>query len=535
MDITLPKKKNTETPPTIDSQIIVVIGANGSGKTRFGSDIEKRYNRQTHRISAQKSLSMPKDVRPTSKSQAQSEFLYGHFDKNGNSDNLVFKEGSRWGHNPDTYLLNDYEKLMVLLHTEEYETAISFKDSYLPNQDTPSPITNLDKVQRIWEYVLPHRKLKKRAGCIETYGVENVEKSYNAADMSDGERIIFYLVGEVVSAPDNSIVIIDEPEMHIHKSITKKLWDKIEIERLDCTFIYLTHDLDFAVSRQNALKIWSKSYDGDSWDYETLSNDSNIPEQLFLEILGSRKPVLFIEGDESSIDNRLMQMVFTDFTIKPLGSCKKVFDTAISFKDQLSFHNIESFGLIDRDRRTDDEIAHINKSNIWVASVAEIENFLIVEDVVRSVAIEMRKNPDDVFLKVKSNVISFFQSQIEKQALEHTISRVERIFKTSTNNAVVKTFNDFETDIENFWKQQDFRKIYEDILNSFQLIIETEDYPSVLKVFNNKGLIYNSGVASLCDLNSQNEAYLNYILSSLKQKSSVSSNISKAIIENIKK
>lgn len=535
MDIILPKKKKSDQPLSVDSQIIVVVGANGSGKTRFGSDLEKRYNRQTHRISAQKSLSMPKDVRPTSKSQAQSEFLYGHFDNNGNADNLIYKKGSRWGDNPETFLLNDYEKLMVLLHTEEYEMAIGFKDAYLPSQNTPKPISNLDKVKEIWEYVLPHRKLIKRAGCIETFGVENADKPYNAAEMSDGERVIFYLVGEVVSAPENSIVIIDEPEMHIHKSITKKLWDKIENERLDCTFIYLTHDLDFAFSRHGALKIWAKGYDGSTWDYDIINDHTQLPEQLFLEILGSRKPILFIEGDESSIDYRLMSMVFTDYTIKPLGNCKKVFDTAISFKDQLSFHHIDSFGLIDRDRRTDEEVTFINHSNIWVANVAEIENFLIIEDVVRTVALEMGKNPDEVFPIVKSNVKNFFNTQIEKQALEHTISQVDRFFRNSTNSANVKTIVEFEHDMEAFWGQQNFRKMYDDILASFQIFANTEDYPNILKVFNNKGLLHNSGVANLCDLNPQNDAYLNYILKILKQQSNNSISIRNVIIENIKK
>lgn len=58
--------------------------------------------------------------------------------------------------------------------------------------------------------------------------------------MSDGERVIFYMIGEVVSVPENSIVVIYEPEMHINKAITKKLWNEIEVERPDCTFVCLT-------------------------------------------------------------------------------------------------------------------------------------------------------------------------------------------------------------------------------------------------------------------------------------------------------
>lgn len=84
----------------------------------------------------------------------------------------------------------------------------------------------------------------------------------------------------------------------------------IEIERTDCSFIYLTHNIDFAFSRQDAQKNWIKELDGTQWDYEILQNDSEIPEQIYYEILGSRKPVLFIEGGKSSLDYQIFQQVF---------------------------------------------------------------------------------------------------------------------------------------------------------------------------------------------------------------------------------
>jgi ABC-type dipeptide/oligopeptide/nickel transport system ATPase component len=533
MNITLPIKLNSTGQVTIEAKSFVIVGANGSGKTRFGTDIENRYNQQTHRISAQKSLSMPNEVSPKSKLRAESEFLYGYFDEHNPSNLIRYKHSSRWGQNPNTYLLNDFDKLMVLLHTEEYEESIKFKESYNPGQADQKPITKLDRVQRIWEYVLPHRKLIKKAGSIETYPADNHSAKYNASEMSDGERVIFYLLGEIVSAPVNSIIVVDEPEMHIHKSITKRLWDIIEQERTDCTFVYLTHDIDFASSRQDSVKIWAKSFNGTQWDYDVLESNLELPEQLYLEILGSRKPILFIEGDDSSIDYKLLQLVYTDYTIKPLGSCIKVFETTKSFNEQKGFHNITSFGLIDRDRRTDEEISSINNPNIWVAKVAEIENFLIIEEVIRIVASAMLKNPDDVFQLVKSNVISFFNTQIEKQALEHTISRVERIFKTSTNNALVKTFTEFEDSLNTFWHHQNFHQIYIEILDLFRTYVNSENYPAILRVFNNKGLIHNSDVVSLCDLNSKNNAYLNYILGILKQNNDHSMTIKTAIINYI--
>lgn len=219
MEIKLPTKKGDtiNTEPTLEFDQLVVIGANGAGKTRFGSDIERRYREKAHRVAAQKSLSMPTSVGTKSFDEAESELLYGQWDPD-NIDwikKIGWKSG-RWGDNLNTSLLDDFEKLMILLHTDEYEQLLDNKE-----KGNDEIITKLDIVQEIWEQVLPHRKLKIKPGIINTYPHEKEANAYNASEMSDGERVIFYLAGEVICVPENSIIIIDEPEMHIHSSLIK--------------------------------------------------------------------------------------------------------------------------------------------------------------------------------------------------------------------------------------------------------------------------------------------------------------------------
>ena len=68
------------------------------------------------------------------------------------------------------------------------------------------------------------------------------------------------------------------------------LWNKIEEARPDCQFVYITHDLDFAASRTNAKKIWAKEFLGEGrWIWEEVPDVDEIPENLVLEIIGSRK------------------------------------------------------------------------------------------------------------------------------------------------------------------------------------------------------------------------------------------------------
>lgn len=529
MNIQLPTKKGQpNTTPTIDFEQLVIVGANGAGKTRFGSDIEKRYLGQTHRISAQKSLTFPKEVSPKSRQKAELEFLLGgYIDSWSEQQNLNQKLSNRWGNNLNTFLLDDFQKLLVLLHTEEYEESLAFKEGRIAK-----PLTKLDRVQNLWETVLPHRKLLKKAGIIETFPTGNNTNSYNASEMSDGERVIFYLAGEVICAPQNSIIIIDEPEMHIHSSLIKPFFDLIESERPDCAFIYLTHNIDFAFTRQNANKIWAKSYENNLWDYEVLDENLPIPEQLYLEVLGSRKPIVFLEGDNSSIDYELYEQVYNDKTLKPVGSCDKVVQVVKAFRDQQGFHHIESFGIIDRDRRQQADVIALNRYGIWVLDVAEAENLLLIEPIVKEIANHMGKNVDDVFNQVRQNILNFFSNQIDNQILLHYKEILRREY-LALSNFTSNNITDALTEIDSVFAAIDKQTIYTRIDTDFRDILARQDYDSILRVFNLKNaLIPNSQVCELTGIRNKNE-YKNATLTLLKLKNGISERIKVGIDNKI--
>ena len=153
MEILLPPKKGEVENVKLNFEQLVVVGANGAGKTRFGSWIEENNYEKVHRISAQKSLSMPSSVSTTSIEIAVEDLLYGMHYEDKKWLKQHGRKSSRWNHNLNTSLLNDYDKLMVLLHSEEYEKSVYYKD-----HGGEKPITKLDKIQRIWESVLPRKK-----------------------------------------------------------------------------------------------------------------------------------------------------------------------------------------------------------------------------------------------------------------------------------------------------------------------------------------------------------------------------------------
>ena len=371
-----------------DRQSIVLLGANGAGKTRMSVWIdENNPELNIHRISAQKSLNMPEYVSPTELKKAEDNFLYGTTNDDRDWLKRYGKKNNRWGNEPEIHMLNDYQSLMEFLMTENFEKSIEYREKHKDGNPEFDNETKLEKIKKIWEKVITHRKLKICAGKIEVESIgENTEK-YNGNLMSDGERAIFHYIGEVVSAKDNSLIIIDEPENHLHNSILEKLWNEIEAERQDCVYLYITHNLYFARSRNNAQIIWIKNMlDKQKWDFELLNSDE-FSDDLLLEILGNRQGVLFIEGTpDKSIDRKLYSRLFPKYSIMPLEGCASVIQATKSYNKLPMLHYKTIKGIVDRDRRTEGEINSLLQDKIYVPSVAEIENLFLIPQVIELVA-----------------------------------------------------------------------------------------------------------------------------------------------------
>ena len=222
MNLVLPEKLNTSTPPVIeDARVLVVIGANGAGKSSFGKDIISRYPEHAIGISGMRSL-----------------FI--------SSESLSLKTIS--ADRSSLPMLSEYQMLTLRLQQEEFEAAVNYKETSKHTPGLEPPTTKIDVIQRIWEKMFPHNRLVRKSGFFELVSASRDGNSYNAERMSDGEKIVFYLIGAVLCAEPNAILIIEEPEVLLHDSIKNALWNEIEVCRPDCTYIYLTHDIGFATA-----------------------------------------------------------------------------------------------------------------------------------------------------------------------------------------------------------------------------------------------------------------------------------------------
>ncbi|WMN59553.1 DUF4435 domain-containing protein [Pseudoalteromonas xiamenensis] len=510
--VLLPKSGNSQTITEVtDVRSMVIVGANGAGKSRLGhwmeyNQVEEQF---VHRVSAQRVAQMDSEVWPQDYEEAERYLLFG----NSSNKRKAKKDPKygRWGDEPVTGMAWDFDSVLSLLYAEEDKRNREYVAQVkISKRKVKLPASSLDVLKEIWQELFTQRKIDL-VGNKFIASTEQGEE-YSASELSDGERITFYLLGQCLLAPSNSIVIIDEPEIHIHRSLQNSLWNKIEALREDCCFVYLTHDLDFAAHRNTSAKIWLRSFDGNSWDWEKVPQTEQLSEEIVLEIIGSRKPVLFVEGERNKNDHKIYQAIYSNYLVIPRGSCVKVIESTRALRSNPSFHHLDARGLIDRDYRTDEELASLKASGIEAINVAEVENLYCTEGLIKLVAESLELDPTLAFENVKAFIFKEFQKELEAQASKKSSFDIKFKLNLFNDNAVgvEGLSNHFKTVTESI----DIQSIYQRYYKEFSDYIENGDYEGVLRSFNRKSL--SSRVSRFLDLDKGKypELILRYIHSS---------------------
>ena len=496
------------------SSNVVLIGANGSGKTTFANSIREQLEKTDNGIviPAQKLLVFPTyNSIPTYKSAFAD---YESRQKVCLDDKQTFKAEKN-----DDYpysLSKQYSEELRILVSALISERLERRNNFCSNAREGDIIhlndfkSNIDEVIEIWNHLIEHRTLL--CDNLGNLQIECGDEKYPAYKMSDGERVIFYVVGRVMLAKESSLIIVDEPEMHLHKAILNKLWDILEEKRKDCMFIYLTHDIDFASTRI-ANKRWLKSYSSstsgifENWEIESIA-DSEIPEALLMKILGSRKKVLFCEGKQGSLDRQIIELLFPNFTITPLASCKDVINYTKAY-NKISNKYAVAYGIIDRDFRTKEQLDKLAAENIYSYDVAEIENLFLIEDFIKGFA-EYKHEPCDID-NIRTQILALLTRNKEQQISSYLIQRINYNFNEShVRNGKDKT--EVEANFNEFVKQIKIEEWYNIRLQELDDVIKTSNYAKVIMLYNNKGL--HSIIEKALGISSYNLKALEYLRNS---------------------
>ena len=201
---------------------------------------------------------------------------------------------------------------------------------------------------------------------------------YSAAELSDGERNALLIAGDVLTASSGTLLVIDEPERHLHRSIISPLLSQLFERRSDCGFVVSTHDHDLPLEMPGAriLLLRSSNFNDlsvQSWEADELPVETPIDDHLKRDLLGARRRILFVEGTTRSLDKPLYNLIFPMVSVIPKGSCRDVEHAVVGVRAGEGFHWLRAFGIADGDGYAPDQIQAKSDKGVYVLPFYSVE------------------------------------------------------------------------------------------------------------------------------------------------------------------
>ena len=468
---------------------VVFVGANGGGKTRLSVHIENTLQLDAHRISAHRALNLNPSVPKISERDAIRGLRTGF---NHESASIQQRPGSRWQGKQAVSLLNDFDFVVQVMFAEQANTSLATHKNVRAGGNQQPKATVFERLADIWQRLLPHRVLHISGDDIQV-SPPHTDARYTASEMSDGERAIFYLIGQTLVAAPNSLLIVDEPELHVHRSVISKLWDELEGARQDCAFVFITHDLGFAASRI-AQKYVIRDYDpAPRWTVDVVPKDSGFSEQTATLILGSRRPILFVEGGTGSLDIAIYRTCYPGWTVVPRGSCEEVIHSVVTMRRNRDLTRVHCSGIVDADDYQAEDIDYLRDLGVAALPVSEIENIVLLPQVSRAIAESDGYTGGELAERLDSLKDAVFQSLGTAAAVDRVVTRycrrrIDRLLKKVDLSAA----SNVAEITEEYARQTaalDIQDIARHATNRINEALRDRDLPKLLANYDNKAMM----------------------------------------------
>lgn len=306
---------------------------------------------------------------------------------------------------------------------------------------------------------------------------------YPIFQMSDGEKSALLLATEVLTAPPGTVIMIDEPERHLHRSISAGLIEAVVATRADCAFVVLTHDLDLASQLVDqpgpTLSISSVEWSNEEpqrWSMNEVLSGGDLPEAARHAVLGGRKQILFVEGEAESLDLSLYSVLFPEWSIVPTGSCDLVIRSVTGLRESSEHHWVSPLGLVDGDGRSSVERKSLEDRGIKVLPVSEIENLYYLPRIIGAVA---AKQASTLGTGVEELVTKAKEMALADLAKAATLPRLARKLAKDEVARKLVAFMPDEVGVEDI--EISFSSPYKNILGELEGMLKAQDYEGLIK------------------------------------------------------
>ena len=455
----------------------VIIGANGAGKTSLINELRKNSIDEMYVLPAQKLL----------------YFVSNIHDRNGISRERYIQDLKKVDLKYETIDLyqskiendfsNKFTKLITLL-VKDYTNIVTRRS----RKEKNLPLTLWDRVEHIWNQIFPEIifELEPDDRVIK---VEKNGSKYSINGLSDGERCILFYIGNVLLAPENSYIIVDEPETFLNAAIYNELWDLLISERPDCQFIFASHNMDFVQSRTNATYVWCKKFEAPyNFDFQILEESQEMPLSLLTEVSGTKKPILFCEGTKTSIDYQIYSKLFSEFCfVKPVQGHKQVIHHTKAYNNLNKMHGNKAYGIIDYDWMDESSIKENKEEGIFVLPFNEVEMILVDEAVVKScLPFDDDKEKQRKFENLQQSIIESCKENKEKIISIALKKRLDEFLEGNCIENNKPTKDDVEKFLKNLVNEFDPSSTVDKITSIVEESLDSSDFSAILKICNLK-------------------------------------------------
>lgn len=371
----------------------------------------------------------------------------------------------------------------------------------------PNP---LDKYKKIFKDLLPEKTLLdiNPANPREFQYKDEAGQVLNFRSLSSGEQEVIKVLFDVARKEiRHSIIIVDEPELHLHPTLTFKLIEALKsIGEHTNQFIFLTHSADLISTYYSTGNVYFIDSSQTGANQAHRLSDLNHSHHELVQLIGENlglfavgKKIVFVEGETSSIDrltyHKIALSVKPELKISPVGSVMNI-GALKTVEEQLrnSVFGVDMYMLRDRDGLRQDQIDELEKGKKLIClKRRHIENYFLNENILHKVAkhLYLNKNNTDISIakitsemkRIATETISF---NLYKNFKEHIgsnysikVPKINSIDKKSLSEVKSLITNGIETNLNVLSSNLDKTKT-DDWLNKEQLrlekLLESDDW-----------------------------------------------------------
>lgn len=436
-NLTIPQISGASLDLPIDvGQTIFILGANGSGKSSLMQKFYAMNSGTARQLSAHRQNwfnSSSLTLSPQQKREIESHLKHS----DSRSQARWMDDYSAQRASIAIYDLIDAENIRARSITGAVDQGNITLAQKLSNNDAPIKIIN--ELLRLSNIPIAI-SIKENDTVVAT---RPSGQCYSAAELSDGERNALIVAANVLTTPANTLILIDEPERHLHRSIISPLLTLLFTQRQDCAFIVATHDVMLPSDNPTAqtLLVRECTYSGSNvtaWETDLVPGSTEIDERLKTDILGARRKLLFVEGAENSLDKPLYSLIFPNVSVIAKSSCHDVEHAVGGIRNASGFHWLHAWGIVDNDRRTVTDIEEIKGKGVYAIPVFSVESIYyhpVIQDmvVVRHAAIigadsstAIRLAKEAALAAIKPHVGRLCQRALEKKLRDEMFKYIPR-------------------------------------------------------------------------------------------------------------